>query len=466
MPPRTFDAVVVGSGPAGYVCAIRLAQLGKKVAVVERDGLGGTCLNVGCIPSKALITAGAFVERAKRAGEMGVEIEGVRVNLAKMVAWKEGIVRKLTGGIAGLFRNHKIEHVQGSARIAGRSEIVVAGADGSETLRAPAIVLATGSEPIALPSFPWSEEVWSSTEALAPKEIPKDLLVIGGGYIGLELGTFYAKVGSRVTVVEMTEGLLPGTDPDLSAVVSKRLKALGVAVHLRARAVGFERTKGRLRAGIETEREKLEVECDRILSTVGRRPCSAGLGLEGAGVRVEKGFVPVNPRRESSVAGIYAIGDLAGQPMLAHKGSKEGIVAAEAIAGRPAAFDVRAIPSVIFTDPEIASVGLTEGEARAAGHDPVVGRFPFAASGRAMTLGETEGFVKIVADRGTDLLLGVHMVGPEVTELIAEAALAIEMGATVEDLAATIHAHPTLPETLMEAAESVHGAAIHIFRRS
>jgi dihydrolipoamide dehydrogenase len=396
---------------------------------------------------------------------MGIEIEGMRVDLAKMVAWKEGIVRKLTGGIASLFRNHRIEHVSGSGRLAGRSEVAVAGAGGSETLRAPAIVLATGSEPIELPGFAWSEGIWSSTQALSPEEIPGHLLVIGGGYIGLELGTFYAKLGSRVTVVEMTEALLPGTDPELAAVVGKRLQSLRVAVHLRSRAGGFEKKGKKLRVGIETEKEKLEIECDRILSTVGRRPCSAGLGLEAAGVRVEKGFVPVSAKRETSVAGIYAIGDLAGQPMLAHKGSKEGIVAAEAIAGRPVAFDSRAIPAVIFTDPEIASVGLTEAQARAAGHEPVVGKFPFAASGRAMTLGETEGFVKIVADRGTDLVLGVHMVGPEVTELVAEAALAIEMGATVEDLAATIHAHPTLPETLMEAAESVHGAAIHIFRR-
>ncbi|HET6205107.1 MAG TPA: dihydrolipoyl dehydrogenase [Planctomycetota bacterium] len=465
MPPREFDAVVVGAGPAGYVCAIRLAQLGKKVAVVERDSLGGCCLNVGCIPSKALIAAGSFFDRLKRAPEMGIEVSGARVDLAKMVAWKDSIVAKLTGGIGSLFRNHKIESVKGTATLKSRSEVEVKGGAGAETLRARALVLATGSEPIPLKEFPWGEAVWSSTEALAPKALPKRLLVIGGGYIGLELGTFYAKVGAQVTVVEMTAALLPGTDPDLSAVVARTLKKRGVAVHLNARAAGYEQTAAGLRVEIEAAGKKTAIECDRILSTVGRRPCSTGLGLEALGVRTEKGFVAVDPRRETSVPGVFAIGDLAGQPMLAHKGSKEGVVAAEAIAGRRAAFDARAIPAVIFTDPEIASVGLTETEAKGKGFDPVVGRFPFAASGRAMSLGETEGFVKVVADRGTDAVLGVHMVGPEVTELVAEAALAIEMGATAEDLALTIHAHPTLPETIMEAAEAVHGAAIHIYQR-
>ncbi len=466
MAAREFDAVVVGSGPAGYVCAIRLAQLGKRVAVVERDAIGGCCLNVGCIPSKALIAAGSFFDRLKRVSEMGIEVSGARIDLARMVAWKDGIVARLTGGIGALFKNHRIETVKGTATLKSPSEVEVKGGAGAETLRGKAIVLATGSEPIALKEFPWSGGVWSSTEALAPAELPRRLLVIGGGYIGLELGILYAKIGAQVTVVEMTGGLLPGTDPDLSAVVGRTLKKRGVAVHLNARAIGYEKGAAGLRVGIEAEGKKLEVECDRILSTVGRRPTSAGLGLEALGVRMEKGFVSVDPRRETSVPGIFAIGDLAGQPMLAHKGSKEGMVAAEAIAGRRAAFDVRAIPSVIFTDPEIASVGLTEGEAKEKGFDPVVGRFPFAASGRAMSLGETEGFVKVVADRGTDAVLGVHMVGPEVTELIAEAALAIEMGATAEDLALTVHAHPTLPETLMEAAEAVHGAAIHVYRRA
>jgi dihydrolipoyl dehydrogenase len=466
MPAREFDAVVVGAGPAGYVCAIRLAQLGKRVAVVERDAIGGCCLNVGCIPSKALIAAGSFFDRLKRASEMGIEVSGARLDLAKLVAWKDGIVSRLTGGIGSLFKNHKIEAVKGTATLKSPSEVEVKGAGAPEALRARAIVLATGSEPIALKEFPWSGGVWSSTEALAPAEVPKRLVVIGGGYIGLELGIFYAKIGAEVTVVEMTGGLLPGTDPDLSAVVGRTLKKRGVAVHLNARAIGYEKGAAGLRVGVEAEGKKFEVECDQILSTVGRRPTSAGLGLEALGVRMEKGFVAVDPRRETSVPGIFAIGDLAGQPMLAHKGSKEGMVAAEAIAGRRAAFDVRAIPSVIFTDPEIASVGLTEAEAKEKGFDPVVGRFPFAASGRAMSLGETEGFVKVVADKGTDAVLGVHMVGPEVTELIAEAALAIEMGATAEDLALTVHAHPTLPETLMEAAEAVHGAAIHVYRRA
>lgn len=465
MAARNADVVVIGAGPAGYVCAIRLAQMGRKVIVVEKEELGGVCLNVGCIPSKAMIQASALFDKIREAAVMGITVKDLAVDVGKLVSWKEGVVKKLTGGIGMLFKNHKIEAVKGQASFLSPREIAVKGASGTETIGASSFVIATGSRPVSIAGFDFSKEVWSSTEALAPAAAPKRLLVIGGGYIGLELGTMYAKLGSAVTVVEMMPTLLPGTDPDLSAVVARSLKKRKVEVLTSAKALGYAKGKSGLRVQVEAEGKRSEIEVDQVLSSVGRKPNSDGLGLEKAGVKIDgKGFIPVDPQRRTNVSHIYAVGDVAGQPMLAHKGSKEGIVAAEAICGKKTIFDVKGIPAVIFTSPEVAYVGLTEAEARDGGFDPVVGRFPFAANGRALSLNETEGFAKIVADRKTDQVLGVFLVGPEVTELVAEATLAIELGATAEDLALTIHAHPTLPETIMEAAEALHGAAIHIYQ--
>ncbi|MSR46432.1 MAG: dihydrolipoyl dehydrogenase [Planctomycetes bacterium] len=462
---KTTQVVVIGAGPGGYVCAIRLAQLGKKVIVVERENVGGVCLNVGCIPSKALIAAGSLKEKISHAGVMGIKVSGsVEVDLAALVAWKAGIVKKLTGGIAQLFKGNGIETVAGEARLAGPGKVEVKGKDGTTTIRCEDVVLATGSRPIEIPGFKFDEnEVWSSTGALAPTRLPKRLLVIGGGYIGLELGIFYAKIGSDVTVVEMTGGILPGTDLELAAVVARNLQKRGVKVKLSTKALGYAKKGGAFEVSIEKDGQKETLEVDQILSTVGRRPNYENLGLETVGVKADaRGFLEVNAQRRTSAAHVYAIGDLAGQPMLAHKASHEGVVAAAAIAGdKGAAYDPVAVPAVIFTDPEIASVGLTEAQAKEMGHTVTVGKFPFAASGRALTRNETDGFVKIVADAKSDVVLGVHMVGPDVSELIAEAGLALEMGATVRDLADTIHAHPTLPEAIMEAAEAVHGRAIH-----
>lgn len=465
MANKSTDVVVIGSGPAGYVCAIRLAQLGKKVIVVEKGEVGGVCLNVGCIPSKAMIQAGSLMDRIREAAVMGITAKEISLDVAKLVGWKEGVVKKLTGGISYLFKQHKIESVKGEASFVSPREIAVKTANGTETITAAQFVIATGSRPIAIPGFDFGKEVWSSTEALAPASVPKRLLVIGGGYIGLELGIMYAKLGSQVTVVEATGGLLPGTDPDLTAVVARSMKKRKIEAILNAKALGYAKGKGGLKVKVEIEGKAQEIEVDQILSSVGRRPNSENLGLDKAGVKTDaKGFIPVDGQRRTNAANIYAIGDVAGQPMLAHKGSKEGIVAAEAIAGKKTVYDVKAIPAVIFTSPEVAYAGLTEDEAKKAGFDPVVGKFPFAANGRALSMNESEGFTKIVADKKTDQLLGVFMVGPEVTELLGEAILAIEMGATVADLALTVHAHPTLPETLMEAAEAVHGAAIHIYQ--
>jgi dihydrolipoamide dehydrogenase len=467
------NVVVIGAGPAGYVCAIRLAQLGQKVTVVEKDQLGGTCLNVGCIPSKAMIAAGALMERVQGAKTMGITVEGVKLDLARLVAWKGEVVTKLTSGVGGLLKNHKVEHVVGTARLYDARTVKVATAQGERTLTSDDIVLATGSVPMSIPGFDFDRKrVWSSTEALAPERIPQHLLVIGGGYIGLELGFLYRKLGSQVTVVEFTEGALPGQDRDCVRVIERSLKQHGIKLITKTAAKGYEARSEQTSAGsrlfvkVESQGKADTLECDQILCTVGRRPYSEGLGLETIGLKTDaRGFLAVDRRMRTSVPNVYAIGDLAGQPMLAHKGSKEGLVAAAVIAGKKEEYDARCVPAVIFTSPEMASVGLQEEEARKAGREVVVGQFPFAANGRALSLLEGDGFVKVVADAKTDEVLGVHMVGPEVTELVAEAALAIEMGATSEDLARTIHAHPTLPEALMEAAEAVHKLAVHIYQR-
>ncbi len=458
------NVVVIGAGPAGYVCAIRLAQLGQKVTVVEKEYLGGTCLNVGCIPSKAMIAAGALMEKVRHASTMGLTVSGMELDASRLVEWKAGIVKRLTGGIGVLFKQNGVEHVIGAAKILDKNTVQV----GDAKLSCDDIVIATGSVPSSIPGFDIDEDkVWSSTGALAPSRVPEHLLVIGGGYIGLELGILYRNLGSRVTVVEFTEGALPGQDRDCVKIVERSLKKKKIKLLTRHAAKGYESNNGKLFVKVESRDGGDDtIECDQILCTVGRRPFADGLGLENVGLaQTKEGFLEVDKQMRTSVPNVYAIGDIAGQPMLAHKGSKEGLVAAAVIAGQAEEYDARCVPAVIFTAPEMASVGMLEDEAKEHGHEVKVGQFPFAASGRAMSLMETEGFVKVLADAKTDELLGVHMVGPEVTELIAEAALAIEMGATAEDVARTIHAHPTLPEAVMEAAESVHKMAVHIYQK-
>ena len=459
--------VVIGAGPAGYVCAIRLAQLGQEVVVVEKDRVGGTCLNVGCIPSKALIAAGSMMERIGTASAMGITAGEVKLDLAKLLEWKGGIVGRLTGGVSGLLAKHGCEVIAGSASFVDAGTVAVTGPDGERSLSADAVVIATGSGPIAIPGFAFDgEDVWSSTEALSPDRIPEHLVVIGGGYIGLEMAFMYQKLGSKVTVLEATPGALPGQDRDCVKVIERSLKKRKIKLLTETFARGYERRGETLVVTIENAKGEQTVECDQILSTVGRRPYSDGLRLEKIGLEVDAaGFLTVDRELRTSVPGVWAIGDVAGQPMLAHKGSKEGLVAAAVIAGLPEQYDVRCVPAVIFTSPEMASVGATEEELKEKGIEYSSGKFPFGASGRAMTLMDTEGFVKVLAEKETDELLGVQMVGPEVTELVAEAALAMEMGATAQDLARTIHAHPTLPEAMMEAAEAVHGMAVHIYQR-
>jgi len=463
----TYDVLVIGAGPAGYVCAIRCAQLGLKTAIVEKENLGGVCLNVGCIPSKALIAAAKLVDKIQHADLMGIKAKFEGLDVGALVAWKAGIVNKLTSGVGGLLKNHKVDVFMGDAKVIATNKVEVTSKDGKKTLDANNLVIAVGSTPIEVPGFAFDGvNVWSSTHALAPKTLPKRMIVIGGGYIGLELGLVYHKLGTEIRVLEFMDRVLPGMEEELSKEMGRSLKKKKIEVYLKTKATSFKKGKNGLEVTAEVEGKAQTFECDVVLSCVGRRPNGKGLGLEAIGVKVdERGFIGVDHRRQTNVAGVYAIGDVSGQPMLAHKGSHEGLVAAAAISGdKGAAFDPACIPAVIFTDPEIASVGLTAEEAKKAGFDPVEGKFPFGASGRAMSLNETEGWVKVIGDSKTDKLLGVHMIGPEVTELVAEAALAIEMGATVSDLASTIHAHPTLPEAIMEAAESVHSMAVHIFQ--
>ncbi len=468
MSSKSFDVVVVGAGPGGYVSAIKLGQLGLKTAVVEQDQLGGVCLNVGCIPSKALIHASSFYDKMKHhADELGIDADVRGINLEKLITWKSGIVKKLTGGIGGLLKANGVEVLRGRATFEGPNALKVVG---SETLSVTAkyFVIATGSRPFEIPGFKVDGvNVITSTEALDLKKAPKRLVVIGGGYIGLELGSYFSKVGSTVTVLEGGDRPLAAMDADCVNVVTRRLKKRGVTIVTGAKAKGYKKSGSGKAASLVVAYSdasgEQSVECDAILVTVGRTPNSENLGLERLGLKPNaRGFIEVDAQCRTKVPHVFAIGDVAGGMMLAHKASKEGLVAAEVIAGKKAAFDTKIIPAVVFTDPEIAAVGYTLAEAKQASFDAHEASFPFGALGKALASGESDGFVKVVADRKTQRLLGVHMVGAEASALLGEAGLALEMGAVLEDLAMTIHAHPTLPEALMEAAEVALGHPIHI----
>ncbi len=457
------DVLIIGAGPGGYVAAIRAAQLGKDVTLVEKDELGGVCLNVGCIPSKALIYASYVYEKIKHLDEMGISVKEVKVQLERVQAWKESVVRKLTAGVKQLLEGNGVNVLQGKASFLSAKKCLVESEHGTQAIEFKDCIIATGSVPMTIPGFEIDgETVIDSTGALGLKRLPESLAVIGGGYIGLELGMVYAKLGSRVTIVEMLDQLLPGTDAELVRPVARKAQASGLEVHVKSQAKELKRGKSGAQLVIATPDGAKKLEVEKVLVSVGRKPHTP-LGLDKLGLRPdEKGFLKVDEQRRTSNPHVYAIGDVAGPPMLAHKASHEGLVAAEAICGLPSAADWQTVPAVIFTDPEIAYVGLSEAEARKAGFTPLIGRFPFAALGRAISMNETEGFIKIIADQETNVVLGVQIIGPEASNLISEAALAIEMGARLEDLAMTIHPHPTLPEGLMEAAEAAMGQAIHI----
>jgi dihydrolipoamide dehydrogenase len=461
------DLAVVGAGPGGYAAAFLAADLGMRVVLIDPEpNPGGVCLYRGCIPSKALLHAARVIGEAREAAAWGIAFERPAVDTERLRAWKDGVVRKLTGGLGELAKRRKVEYVEGRARFRDAHTLAVeAAGGGARTVRFEHAIVATGSLPAPLPGLALDAgRVMDSTGALELRDVPERLLVVGGGYIGLELGTVYAALGSRVTLVELTPGLLPGVDSDLVRPLARRVEQAFEAVLLKARVAGAREQGGRVRVTLEGT-DVGEREFDRVLVCVGRRPNSRDLGLDATRAEVDaRGFVQIDAQRRTGEASIFAIGDVAGEPMLAHKATHEGRAAVEAIAGRAVAFAPLAIPAVVFTDPEIAWCGLTEARAAEEGRAITVARFPWAASGRALTLDRTEGVTKLVLDPETGRVLGVGLCGSGAGELIAEGVLAVEMGASAADLSLTIHPHPTLSETIMEAAEVFLGHATHVYR--
>ncbi len=459
--------VVVGGGPGGYAAAFYAADLGLDTVLIDTEPApGGVCVWRGCIPSKALLHAAHVVSLAREAEAFGIKFGEPAIDVDALRAYKDGVVKKLTGGTAQLAKLRKIRTVQGRAVFKDARNLAIAKADGtSDTLAFEHAVIATGSRPVRFPFLPESDKVWDSTAALELRSIPKKLLVLGGGYIGMEMATVYATLGSEVTVVELTPGLLPGCDRDLVAPLAKRAAALmRGGVLLETKVVSVKDEGNGLKVVLEGKSAG-ERSFDAMLFSVGRKPNSEGLGLEKTKVEVNKaGFIQVDAARRTKEGSIFAIGDVAGQPMLAHKAAHEGRVAVDAASGKKAAFEPLAIPAVVFTDPEIATCGLSEMQAAAEGKKVEVAKFMWGASGRAQTLGRTDGLTKLLVDPETERVLGAGIVGTGAGELIAELTLAIEMGAKVSDLALTIHAHPTLSETVMEAAEMYYGHCTHAFR--
>lgn len=460
--------VVLGGGPGGYPAAFHAADLGMQVVLVdEAPHPGGVCLYRGCIPSKTLLHLARLITEAREAAAWGVYFDRPTLDIDRVRAWKNEVVTKLTAGLGQLRKRRKIEFIQGRGILRDPHSLVVKKSDGSEqTVAFDYAVLATGSRPATISGLPNSPRIWDSTAALELESIPQKLLVIGGGYIGLELGSVYAALGAQVTVVEMMPSLLPGADPDLVRPLAQRLKQVFTAIYLNTRVTSLEDTGAAIRVRLEGDSVKNPVqEFDRVLVSVGRKPNSAEVGLEACGIRTNsRGFIETNAQRQTSVPSVFAVGDVAGEPMLAHKATHEGRVAAEAIAGKKTAFDPHAIPGVVFTDPEIAWCGLTETEAKAKDIEVKAAVFPWAASGRATTLGRSDGLTKLICDPGSGRVLGVGLCGPGAGELIAEGVLAVEMGATAEDVAHSIHPHPTLSETVMEAAEVFLGHGTHVYR--
>jgi dihydrolipoamide dehydrogenase len=469
MTDKSYDAIVIGGGPGGYVAAIRLGQLGLKTLVIEREYMGGVCLNWGCIPSKALIYATGLVEKLRHAQTLGITATDVKVDVKTMQSWKEGIVKKLTSSVAALVKTSGGAVVMGTARLTGAHTVLVERTDGKNEsfVARKGIVIATGASPIQIPGFDIDGEVViSAREAVSLQAAPKTMVLIGGGIIGMELGTVYQKLGTKVIVVEMLPRLLSGVDEDLVRVVERKFTQAGGEVLLNARAKSAAVKDGQAAVSLEHDGQTRVIDCDKVLVAVGFKPNSRELGLSDFSVKTDpRGHIVVDEQLRTSVPGVFAIGDVTGMPYLAHRAMKQGEVVAEVIAGRKTACDWRAMPSAIFTDPEIATVGLSEAEAKAKGLAIKLGKFPFTASGRAMAVNETGGFVKSIIDSDSDQVLGVGIVGPEASELIAEATLAVEMCAYAEDVALTIHTHPTLAEALNESFRHALKEAIHIVNK-
>ncbi|MGV2927941.1 dihydrolipoyl dehydrogenase [Macrococcus capreoli] len=460
--PIETDTIVIGAGPGGYVAAIRAAQLGQKVTIVEKGSLGGVCLNVGCIPSKALLSASHKYETAKHSEDFGIKAENVTVDFSKVQEFKGGVVQKLTGGVGALLKGNKVEIVEGEAYFVDQNNLKVMTEKSSQTYTFKHAIIATGSRPIEIPNFKFNKRVIDSTGALSLTEVPKSLVVVGGGYIGSELGTAYANFGTKVTILEGAKDILGGFEKQMTQVVKKGLKKKGVDIVTEAMAKSAEETETGVTVTYEAKGETHTIDAEYCLVTVGRRPNTEEIGLESLGVKLtERGLVEVNEEGRSSVENIFAIGDIVAGPPLAHKASYEGKVAAEVIAGEKSEVDYLAIPAVCFTEPELATVGYTEAMAKEEGLDFKASKFPYAANGRALSIGETDGFLKLISLKEDGLLIGAQIAGSGASDMIAELGLAIETGMTVEDIALTIHAHPSLGEITMEAAEVALGSPIH-----
>ena len=467
MASESTQVAVLGAGPGGYAAAFYAADLGMQVALIDEEANpGGVCLYRGCIPSKALLHVAKVIDEARHAGAWGVTFAEPTIDIDKLRSFKQGVVDKLTGGVGQVARLRKVKFLQGRATLTGPHSMTIAGKGAATSLQFEHCILATGSQPTRIPSLSIdSPRMMDSTAALEVPDVPASMLVIGGGYIGLELGTVYATLGSKVSVVEMTPGLLPGADRDLASVLHKRLEKLFAAIMLNTKVTTVvEDTKG-IRVTFEAEGQPNEQVFDRVLVAVGRRPNSKIPGLDATAVKIDaKGFIETDGQRRTAESSIFAIGDVAGEPMLAHKASHEARVAIEAIAGHKAVFEPQAIPAVVFTDPEIAWCGLTEAQAAEQGIEIEVAKFPWAASGRAITIDRPEGLTKLILEPTSGRVLGVGIAGSGAGELIAEGVLAIEMGATADDMKLTIHPHPTLSETLMESAEVFFGQSTHVFK--
>jgi len=471
------ELLVIGAGPGGYVCAIRAGQLGLRTIIVEADNPGGTCLNVGCIPSKALIHAAdefykltALCNAQDTSGVMGISANSAAIEFDKTIDWKNGIVNRLTGGVSALLKKANVQVIQGVARFRDGKTVIVDCQDGEVQIQCENVVIATGSEPVEIPSLPFGDQILSSTGALSLKEIPKTLAVVGGGYIGLELGTCYAKLGSKVSIIETADSLLPQYDEKLTQPVVDRLQQLGVAVMTQTKAVSYIKDSAALRVADANDNETAEnnghvnerdIQADKVLVTVGRRAKLSGWGLDELSLTAENGFLKIDDQCQTSMRGVYAIGDVSGEPMLAHQAMAQGDMVARILAGQVQSWDKQCIPAVCFTDPEIVTAGLSPDEARAGGENIEVSQFPFKANGRAMSLQREDGFIRVVTQNESNIILGLQAVGAGVSELSAAFSIAIEMGACAEDIAATVHAHPTMSEGLQEACLASIGYGLH-----
>ncbi len=465
----TTEVAVIGAGPGGYPAAFALADKGKKVTLIDPElNPGGVCLYRGCIPSKALLHAAKVAEEARDAVDFGLSYGEPQIDPKKLFSWKDEVVSKLTGGLRTLVRARKVDYVRGRAAFTSSSTLRVVTASGEEReVVFQNAVISTGSVSRRIPGVDFgSPNVVDSDGALSLGEIPKSLLVVGGGYIGLELGTFFSSLGTEVTVVEMLPGIVQGVDRDLAAVLKKRLDQKFRSIMLKTKLVSISELDNEVQVSFEADGKSFQEKYEKVLISVGRVPYTEGLGLENTRVGVDgKGFIETDSQRKTADPAIFAIGDVAGEPMLAHKATYEAKIVAEVITGAKTQYDPRAVPAVIFTDPEIAWCGVTESEARESEMEVAVSKFPWAASGRALTLNRTDGLTKLITHKGTERVVGVGIVGPQAGELISESVLAIEMGATAEDIAFSIHPHPTLTETIMEAAEGIYGASTHIMKR-